>query len=131
FGRARPTRPSARPNGRRVPIGATPADTLGETAEQCRKAGIDDRLCKPIRLAELEAVITAMLPEAGAPVLAADPPAAAAIVLDPAPLAAACGDNPVGRAELVALFLSSRARLLAKLRAARPEGRCPLAEGAG
>lgn len=47
----------------RIPIIALSANALKGEAENCRNAGMDDYLCKPVPLAELEAMLKKWLPK--------------------------------------------------------------------
>jgi PAS domain S-box-containing protein len=63
FEATRLIRTAERQTGRHVPIVAMTANAFREDRERCLEAGMDDYLPKPVRLAELRAMIDAWLPE--------------------------------------------------------------------
>ncbi len=122
FDLARRIRAKEGADGPHVPIVALTADIGDETEQLCRAAGIDDRICKPIRLAELERVVGACLVDPARRSVAEIERPEEAVILDPAPVEAACGGDPLERDEIFDLFLSTSGQLLDKLRAALAAG---------
>jgi signal transduction histidine kinase/CheY-like chemotaxis protein len=76
-----------------VPIIALTASAMSADRERCLKSGMNDHLAKPVRLAELSAVLTRWAPHAAAPV--------PQLVLDPAALAEVARVQRPGRPDLV------------------------------
>ncbi len=95
--------------GARLPIVALTADALPETADRCRRAGMDDYLSKPISRPKLGAVLEHWLPAAGALRRSA---ACAPPVLDVAALAAIVGGDAAGLKVLLDEFVATTAPLI-------------------
>jgi PAS domain S-box-containing protein len=104
--------------GGHLPVVGLTAHAMKEDRERCLRAGMDDYLSKPIRSAELFAVIDRVL--AGRP--ASEAPRAAAAepgtVLDADTLLAACDDDPVLLEKLVRVFRDNAPGSLARVREA-------------
>ncbi len=84
--------------GARVPIIAFTANASPEDGEQCKAAGMDDHLVKPVRLADLVATLERWMGD--------EPPEAAADApLDLAVLAALVGEDPTVTHEILESFL--------------------------
>ena len=97
--------------GSRRPIIALTANAMKEEIAQCRAAGIDDCLTKPVLLGQLDAALARWLgaaPQSDDVPVSAAPDAGAGsafAVLDPSVLARVIGDDPVLQAEFQRHFL--------------------------
>ena len=127
------------PPGRHVPIVAITAHAMKGDRERCLEAGFDDYLAKPIRSAELRAVLEAVDvaevedvdgPGGPPPTLAAPPAVAAPAAAPPQPSGefryrealAGLGDDEELLAEVIGLFLDDYPRLVAEMDAAAAGG---------
>jgi CheY-like chemotaxis protein len=88
------------PAGTRLPIIAITANAMQGEAERCRERGMDDYLSKPLRLAELGAMLAKWMPQVAHPAMAPDFP-----VWNPATLNELVGDNPAMHKRLLKKFL--------------------------
>ncbi|HET6572080.1 MAG TPA: ATP-binding protein [Fimbriiglobus sp.] len=107
-----------RGTGRRLPLLALTAYSMQGDRERCLAAGMDGYLSKPIRAAELFAVLERI----AVPVVAPSAPS----LLDPGTIRAACGGDPALLDEIVQLYRGRWATLLANVRTA-VAGRDPAA----
>jgi two-component system, sensor histidine kinase and response regulator len=107
-----------RAEGGHLPVVALTAHSMKGDRERCLQAGMDEYLSKPIRAAELFAVIERVL--AGLPASAAPVPSAAAPggVLDATTLLAACDDDPVLLGKLIRIFQNNLPGSLARVQEA-------------
>jgi two-component system sensor histidine kinase/response regulator len=94
-------------SGRRTPIIAMTAHALKGDRERCLGAGMDDYLSKPLRPADIDAVLARMLDGEAMAAPAVEAPAAPAEtpVLDRALLRDVCGANEHAVADLTDLFI--------------------------
>jgi PAS domain S-box-containing protein len=108
-------------SGERTPIIAMTAHALKGDRERCLQAGMDDYLSKPVRQADIDAVLARFL---AAEVTDVGPLEAPGLlppqtpVLDPTLLAEICAGDGQARAELAALYIDQTGAALATLGAA-------------
>jgi CheY-like chemotaxis protein/HPt (histidine-containing phosphotransfer) domain-containing protein len=88
------------PAGTRLPIIAITANAMQGEAERCRERGMDDYLSKPLRLAELGAMLAKWMPQIAHHATAPDLP-----VWNPTTLNDLVGDNPAMHKRLLEKFL--------------------------
>ena len=88
------------PAGTRLPIIAITANAMQGEAQRCRERGMDDYLSKPLRLAELGAMLAKWMPQVAHHAMAPDFP-----VWNPATLNDLVGDNPAMHKRLLEKFL--------------------------
>ena len=109
-------------SGERTPIVAMTAHALTGDRERCLEAGMDDYLSKPVRAADIDAVLARFLQgtanAAASPAAPALPPPSTPPVLDPTLLGEICGGDEQARSELSRLFLDQAQEGLADLDAA-------------
>jgi len=119
----------------RVPIIALTANALKSEVQRCKAAGMDDFLCKPMPLAELQAVLDKWLPGAGqdgavphgaapanAPVAASAGVAAPTTPVDIAVLQDLIGDDPDDLVDFLQAFRVSARRAAQAMEQACQEG---------
>jgi CheY-like chemotaxis protein len=94
--------------GQRLPIVAITANAMQGEAQRCRERGMDDYLCKPLRLTELGPLLTKWLP---LPERVGEAPAQPAAALEPAP---ACTWDSTTLGQLVGANPELHRRLLEK-----------------
>jgi CheY-like chemotaxis protein/HPt (histidine-containing phosphotransfer) domain-containing protein len=101
--------------GTRLPIVAVTANAMQGEAQRCRERGMDDYLCKPLRMHELRDKLEKWLPKSPRSMAGAEPALAAMIlgavddhalaVWNPATLVELVGDNPAMHRRLLQKFL--------------------------
>ncbi|MDP2759215.1 MAG: response regulator [Sideroxyarcus sp.] len=110
-----------------IPIVALTANALKGEDERCRKAGMDDYLSKPVRLADLQATLEKWLPAAVEPAL--HPPfeggelaAVVSVPVNVEVLKKLVGDDPAVIREFLRDFRTSAAKITAELKVACNSG---------
>ncbi|MHB1677118.1 MAG: ATP-binding protein [Sulfuriferula sp.] len=107
---------------RRIPIIALTANVLKGEIENCRAAGMDDYLSKPVQLADMKVVLKKWLLAAAKSMPVLTTPtgrlAAASVSVDVRVLKALIGDDPMAVREFLHDFLISATRIAAELRIA-------------
>jgi two-component system, sensor histidine kinase and response regulator len=106
-----------------IPIVAMTAHALKGDRERCIAAGMDDYLSKPLRPADLDAVLERWLgAEPPAPAVAVEPADGAGELVDEARMRVFRDEYPEIVEQLVELFADSTPPLLAELRAGAEQG---------
>jgi CheY-like chemotaxis protein/HPt (histidine-containing phosphotransfer) domain-containing protein len=128
---------AAEPVGRRMPIVALTANAIRQEADQCRLAGMDDYVSKPIPLSSLKVVLDRWIPAVPAAANCLDTtarlsqsPASAALSVDISVLRNLVGDDPVVLREVLRDFRASAERTAGDLRAACAAGHAMVAGAA-
>jgi CheY-like chemotaxis protein/HPt (histidine-containing phosphotransfer) domain-containing protein len=112
---------------RRLPVIALTALNDPGDRERCLEAGMDEYLCKPIRMTELTAALQRVLrvaadtissAETPGPAIPMATPAANSELLDPATLLATCGGDDLLLQEMIDLLITRAAPGLAAVEAA-------------
>jgi two-component system sensor histidine kinase/response regulator len=118
--------------GRHLPIVALTANTLRNTENQCRAAGMDDFLLKPVSLSQLAERLARWLPDAAPPAPSPSQPApapgSAAAPIDPAVLREILGGDDSAAAVLLQDFVRINTPLMHQLRDACREAALPQAQ---
>ena len=107
-----------RAEGGHLPVVALTAHSMKGDRERCLRAGMDDYLSKPIRSADLFAVIERALagrPASAAPGASSSEPGG---VIDASTLLAACDDDPVLLGKLIRLYRDNVPGSLARVQEA-------------
>ena len=118
----------AEPRGTRIPIVAITANALEGEAQRCRERGMDDYLCKPLRLKELGPMLCKWLPldRAVKTELPINTPQDAAPALlpvwDATMLGELVGDNPAMHKRLLEKFLINANEQVLTISVAATEG---------
>ena len=131
---------AAEQDGRHTPIVVLTANALKGEAERCHEAGMDDYLSKPVRLADLQAMLEKWLPSierapvkpmpgckagtepSGATKAHGSRPPCAPVPVDVNVLKALVGDDPAVIREFLHDFRLSAAKIAAELKAACNNG---------
>ena len=109
------------PPGTRLPILAITANALQGEAQRCRERGMDDYLCKPLRLKELGPMLLKWMPQPQE-----TPPALP--IWDATTLEKLIGDNPAMHRRLFEKFLINARRQVQAMVAAVAAGECQSVE---
>jgi len=128
---------SAEPAGRRMPIVALTANSIRTESDQCRLAGMDDYVSKPIPLSSLKAVLDKWMPAVASANHVLDTITGLSQPLTPdepsvdiSVLRNLVGDDPGVLREVLRDFRASAARTARELRAACAAGHAMLAGAA-
>jgi signal transduction histidine kinase/DNA-binding response OmpR family regulator len=108
------------PPGRRLPVLALTADVTDRGREQCKGAGMDDYIAKPIDREQLRETLLRWLPAAGEADREAEdtPEAGAPVALHLPQLTSVVGDDPAKIRRYLDLFASTTERLMEQIEAA-------------
>ncbi|HEU0234330.1 MAG TPA: PAS domain S-box protein [Gallionella sp.] len=121
---------AAEGESRHIPVIALTANALHGEAERCREAGMDDYLSKPVRLADLQAMLEKWLPAAAESAPLEPMPelhATASVPVDVNVLKALIGDDEAMVGEFLHDFRLSAARIAVELRTACAAGQAAAA----
>jgi PAS domain S-box-containing protein len=113
------------PAGTRLPIVAVTANAMQGEAQRCRERGMDDYLCKPLRMHELRDKLEKWLPRSARSMAVAEPALAALVagdvdnhalaVWNPDTLTDLVGDNPAMHRRLLGRFLTNAETQVAEI----------------
>jgi signal transduction histidine kinase/HPt (histidine-containing phosphotransfer) domain-containing protein len=111
--------------GQRIPIIGMTADAFAETVDECRRAGMDDVVIKPVSLQDLgDRLARGIGNDTIAPCAPQSPPApgSEAPLVDETIMMAVFGDDPAARGEMAALFGATADDLCARIDAHLRDG---------